>query len=336
MHTIPASAAAATATLAGTPAPLHVATPLLMHRPLSAALGKHVLLKMENLQPSGSFKLRGIGLLCQRAVAAGATHLVCPSGGNAGFAAAVAGVALGVRTTVVVPHTAGEGVRRAIAAIGAAVLVEGGVWDEANTAALRLCDAPGAVYISPFDHPDIWDGNATVIDEAASATHFDVVVCAVGGGGLLCGVLEGLHRNGLAQVPVLAVETAGAASYAAALAAGKPVALAAIDTVATSLGARRVAQAAVDWSLRHDIRSVVVSDADAVDACVRFADDLRCLVEPACGAALAVGYRNLPALQPFSRPLFIVCGGIGIDLATLGVLQRRFAAQASTLAPIAG
>ncbi len=340
---------------------LHISTPLLLHRPLSALLGKQVLLKMDNLQPSGSFKLRGIGLMCQRAVATGATHLVCPSGGNAGFAAAVAGVALEVRTTVVVPRTTGEAVRQAIIAIGATVKVHGDAWDEADAEARRLCGMPGAVYIPPFDHPDIWEGNASLIDEAvrqaaaigraaapASAADaadaaaaaaapdsamsrmpFDVVVCSVGGGGLLCGVLEGLHRNGLADVPVLAVETTGAASFAAAIAAGAPVALPAIDTVATSLGARRVARAACDWRLRHDIRSVVVSDAEAVDACVRFADDLRALVEPACGAALAVGYANLPALAEFSRPLFIVCGGIGIDLATLGVLQQRFATRMS-------
>lgn len=315
---------------------LHVETPLLQHRQLSAASGRAVWLKLDNLQPSGSFKLRGIGLLCQRAVAAGATDLVCPSGGNAGFAAAVAGVALGVRTTVVVPSTTAAAVVEAIAAIGATVVVFGAVWDEANAEALRRCAQQGVVYIPPFDHPAIWDGNATVIDEAVqqlallqdeadnASGSFDVVVCSVGGGGLLCGVLEGLHRNGLAQVPVLAVETAGAASYAAALDAGAPVLLEAITSVATSLGARQVAQAAVAWRLRHEIISVVVSDADAVDGCLRLAADLRMLVEPACGAALAVAYRDLPVLQRFRRPLFIVCGGIGVDLATLTSLKQRF------------
>ena len=87
---------------------LHIQTPLLEHRSLSARLGKQVWLKMESSQPSGSFKLRGIGVLCQRAVAKGATHLVCPSGGNAGFAAAVSGAALGVRTTILVPQTTHE------------------------------------------------------------------------------------------------------------------------------------------------------------------------------------------------------------------------------------
>ncbi len=323
---------------------LHIETPLLAHRQLSAVLGKQVWLKMDNEQPSGSFKLRGIGLLCQRAVAAGATHLVCPSGGNAGFAAAVAGAALAVRTTVVVPLTTGAGVRRAIADIGAELVVHGASWDDANLEALRLCTAPGAVYIPPFDHPDIWDGNATLIDEAVSQMRqtnqsgqddapFDVVVCSVGGGGLLCGVLEGLHRNGLGHIPVLAVETEGAASYAAALQAGELVTLPAITSVATSLGARRVAQAALDWSQRHEIVSVLVSDAQAVDACLRFADDLRVLVEPACGAALAVAYQDSPQLRRFSRALIIVCGGIGIDLATLATLRAKFSPPLPTVSP---
>ena len=301
---------------------LHIQTPLLEHRSLSARLDKQVWLKMESSQPSGSFKLRGIGVLCQRAVAQGATHLVCPSGGNAGFAAAVAGAALGVRTTILVPQTTHETVRQAIRAIGAELIVAGEVWDETNQAALRLCDQPGAIYIPPFDHPDIWDGNATLIDEAASQCQFDAVICAVGGGGLLSGIVQGLHRNGLAQVPVIAVETAGAASLHAAIEAGELVTLPAITSIASSLGARRVAQQAFDWTRRHDIRSVIVSDAQAVDACLRFADDLRTLVEPACGAALAVAYQHPQLLAEFKKPLIVVCGGIGVDLVKLQVWKN--------------
>jgi L-serine/L-threonine ammonia-lyase len=306
---------------------LHINTPLLAHAPLSRMLGKQVWLKLDNLQPSGSFKLRGIGNLCQNAHAKGATHFVCPSGGNAGFAAAVAGAALKVRTTIVVPQSTPESVRDKIRAIGAEVLVHGAIWDEANQEALRLCEQPHAVYIPPFDHPDIWDGNGSVIDEAAAQlpAGFDAVICAVGGGGLLAGVVQGLQRNGLQNVPVIAAETEGAASYAAALQAGEPVALPAITSIANSLGAKRVAQQAFDWSKQHDIRSAVVSDAQAVDACLRFADDLRLLVEPACGAALAVAYQNLPVLAQFQRPLVIVCGGIGVDIAKLAAWKTQFA-----------
>ncbi|MES2073696.1 MAG: pyridoxal-phosphate dependent enzyme [Pseudomonadota bacterium] len=305
---------------------LHRSTPLLEHRKLSAQLGKQVWLKMENTQASGSFKLRGIGLLCQRAVAGGASHLVCPSGGNAGFAAAVAGAALGVRTTIVVPQTTHESVRQNIRAIGADLIVEGSVWDEANLEALRLCQQPGAVYIPPFDHPDIWDGNATMIDEIASdgGLDFDVVICSVGGGGLMSGVVQGLHRNGLQQVPVIAVETEGAASLAAAVQAGELVTLPTLSTIAGSLAARRVAQQAFDWTRKHDIRTVTVSDAQAVDACLRFADDMRTLVEPACGASLAVAYQQLPVLANFSKPLIVVCGGIGVDMAKLQAWKMQF------------
>jgi len=308
---------------------LHITTPLLRHAPLSAALGKNVVLKMENLQPSGSFKLRGIGTMCRRAAEHEARHFVCPSGGNAGFAAAVAGAALGIRTTILVPQTTHESVRQKIRDIGAECIVHGLVWDDTNEEARRLCQSPGAVYIPPFDHPDIWDGNATLIDEAVAQAHeagfdFDAVICSVGGGGLMCGVLEGLHRNGKAHVPVVAVETEGAASLNAAIHAGELVTLPAITSIATTLGAKRVAQQAFGWSRRHDVRSFTVTDAQAVDACLRFADDMRTLVEPACGAALAVAYQQLPLLKEFHAPLIVVCGGIGVDLAKLEAWKNHF------------
>ena len=287
-------------------------------------LHQQVWLKMENMQPSGSFKLRGIGLMCQRAAAQGATHLICPSGGNAGFAAAVAGVALDIPTTILVPQTTHESVRAAIRAIGATVLVEGNVWDETNQVALQLCDQPGAVYIPPFDHADIWDGNATLIDEVAGAFDMDVVVCSVGGGGLLSGIVQGLQRNGLAHIPVIACETQGAASLQASVQAGELVSLPAITSIASTLGARRVAQHAFDLTRQHDIRCVTVSDAQAVAACLALANDMRVVVEPACGAALAVAYQQLPELAQFKRPLIIVCGGIGADLDKLESWKIQF------------
>ena len=104
--------------------------------------------------------------------------------------------------------------------------------------------------------------------------------------------------------------------------AGELVTLPAITSIASSLGARRVAQQAFDWTRRHDIRSVIVSDAQAVDACLRFADDLRTLVEPACGAALAVAYQHPQLLAEFKKPLIVVCGGIGVDLVKLQVWKN--------------
>ena len=84
-----------------------------------------------------------------------------------------------------------------------------------------------------------------------------------------------------------------------------------------------MASAAFEWTRRHTVHSVTVSDAQALDACLRFADDLRILVEPACGAALAVAYEGLEVLAPYRRPLLVVCGGIAVDVAKLGVWREE-------------
>lgn len=292
-------------------------TPLLRSVPLGAALGDAVLLKMEALQPSGSFKLRGLGRLCAIRVAAGARRLVCASGGNAGLAVAYAGRRLGAAVRVVVPTTTSARSHELLLAEGAEVVVRGDDWLAAHRAA--LAELPeDATYIHPFDDPEIWTGHAEIVVEAAAqAERPGAVVVAVGGAGLLCGVLQGMHAVGWTDVPVLAVETEGAASYGAALAAGAPVMLPAITSLATTLGARAVAAEAVAWSRRHEIVPWTVSDRAAVQACLRFLDDHRVLVEPACGAGLSVIYDRAPPIVGRGPVLVIVCGGAGVSLALL-------------------
>jgi L-serine/L-threonine ammonia-lyase len=273
---------------------------------------------MENLQPAGSFKIRGIGLLCQQGKQDGIGRFVSSSGGNAGYAAAYAGRKLNVQTTVFVPETTPPDSRRKIASQGAEVRVVGSVWDEADETARAFCSEVGGLYVSPFDHPLIWDGHATLVDELAGEVEKpDAVVLSVGGGGLLCGVVEGLRRNEWQDVPVLAVETEGTASLAASLEQGRLVTLDAITGVATSLGAKTVARGAFERARQHPVRSVVVSDAEAIDACVQFADEHRCLVEPACGASLALAYSRPETLADFESIVIVVCGGIGISLGRI-------------------
>jgi L-serine/L-threonine ammonia-lyase len=304
--------------------PLHVQTPLLKAPPELFGPGRTVWLKMDALQPSGSFKQRGVGRLVQQRVADGARAVVCASGGNAGMAAALAAAACGVPATIVVPQSTGVPVREAIAARGADVVVFGASWDDAHAHAVALADSLGAVYVHPFDDPLLWDGHATLIDEVVrEGVTFDAVVSSVGGGGLLAGIVEGLQRNGLAHVPVIAVETEGAASYAAALAAGEPVTLPAITSIATSLGARRVMAHALALAQRHPIDSVVVSDRQAVQACSRFADAMRVLVEPACGASLAALDARPDLFARFHAPLVEVCGGMGVTPARLAGWKRE-------------
>lgn len=292
---------------------LHVVTPLFDDVDASAATQRRVRLKMECFQPVGSFKIRGIGHLCERAVASGRRHFVSSSGGNAGLATAYAANRLGVAATVVVPSTTPNETQELLRARGAEVIVHGDVWDSADVHAREYAATAGATYVSPFDDPLIWEGHASLVDElVASGPKPEAIVVAVGGGGLLCGVFEGLHRNGWSDVEVIAAETHGAESLHRSVAAGQLVTLPAITSIAKSLGARRVASEALAWAQRHPVECIVVTDDAALRACVRFARTQRVLVEPACGAALCVAYDDHPSLRGTRDVVVVACGGVSV------------------------
>ena len=308
---------------------LHIETPLIESVPLSAGVQGKVWLKMEALQPSGSFKLRGIGYACQQYVREGAKSFISSSGGNAGIAVAYAGRKLGIPVIVVVPETTSQQALEVLRQEEAQVKIHGSTWQEAHTYAVELSQESKAVYLHPFDNPLLWTGHATVIDEVRqSGIVPDVVVLSVGGGGLLCGVIEGLRRNDMAHVPILAVETEGADSLGASLRAGQHVEIEDIKSIATSLGAKKVASAAYQWCSRHEVASHVVSDREAVAACLRFAQDHRLLVEPACGASLAALYDEADFLSGKQNILVIVCGGVGVTISQLEQWESALSDQA--------
>jgi L-serine/L-threonine ammonia-lyase len=296
---------------------LHIATPLLPSNAFDPGPGQQVWLKMETLQPSGSFKLRGIGHACEVYAARGAGRIVASSGGNAGLAAAHAARRLGLPALVVVPQTTSGRARALLAREGAQVCVHGISFQEANAYAQSLL-GPQDAFIHPFDDPLLWEGHAGMIAEVADAgLRPDAVVLSVGGGGLLSGVVAGLRRQGWNDLPVFAVETAGADSYAQSLAAGERIELPAINSIATSLGARKVSEHAFALARTHPITPVVVTDGEAVAACLRFMDEHRVVVEPACGAALALAWRPGSPLAAFDKVLVIVCGGATATVAQL-------------------
>lgn len=288
---------------------LHIETPLLASPTLSAAAGRSVWLKLESLQPSGSFKLRGIGAACETYVRQGKRRFISSSGGNAGIAVAYAGSRLSIPVTVVVPESTSARAMALIRQHGGEVVVHGATWDDANALAMSMV-GDDAVLLHPFDDPLLWSGHATLVDEVAR-TGFrpDAVVLSVGGGGLFSGVVEGLRRNHWEDVPVIAVETIGADSLSQSLRAGHRVTLEAITSVAKSLGAKQVSAQAFALARSHPTRSVVVPDRSAVAACERFLDEHRLLVEPACGASLALAYEHSEALEGANNVLIVVCGG---------------------------
>ena len=303
---------------------MFIETPLLESRALSERLGKSIWLKMEAMQPTGSFKARGISHACAVYKERGAKRFVSSSGGNAGLAVAYAGRKLGVPVLVVVPETTSERAKHLIGMESAEVVVHGKSWDEANRFALASCTSADA-FLHPFDDPLLWEGHATMIDEVARAGLTpDAVVLSVGGGGLLCGAVEGLRRNGWEDVPLIAVETEGADSYARSLAAGECVELEAITSIATSLGARRVCAESLLLAQKRPITSVVVSDRQAVAGCIELLNEHRVVVEPACGASVAALDSDVEPLRAARNILLIVCGGVGTNVDQL----KRWSADA--------
>ncbi len=301
---------------------LHIRTPLLHSLPMSARLGKTVWLKLEALQPSGSFKLRGVGHACLTHADRGARRFVSSSGGNAGVAVAYCGRMLRIPVTVVVPETTSARALELLRLEGAEVIVHGQSWAEANALAQSMLDEHTA-FIHPFDDPLLWTGHASLVDEVAEAgVRPDAVVLSVGGGGLLSGVAEGMHRQGWDDVPIVAAETHGTASFARSLEAEAVVELAAVTGIATSLAAKRPATEAVAWSRRRPIASVEVSDREAVVAALQLLTDHRLLVEPACGAALAAVEKHSAALADAKEILIVVCGGVVATLAQLQEWER--------------
>jgi L-serine/L-threonine ammonia-lyase len=307
---------------------LHAVTPLIESVSAGARLGCAVLLKLENTQPSGSYKLRGMGYKGRLAVQRGATHFVASSGGNAGLAVAWAARALGVQATVVVPSSTPEFARRAIESFGATARVHGDVYAQADALARELAAGADCEYFSAYDDPELWTGHASMMEEVQQqlgGVKPSAVVVSVGGGGLMCGVVEGLHKVGWRDVPVVAMETTGADCFHLAQKAGELVEIYP-TSMAKSLGASVAAAQTLVWDAEHTIHSVVIEDRTAVEAAYEFAADHRLIVEPACGAALAIMYdrsliANLSGGEDMlaQGPIVVVC--CGGSMATPSLLQ---------------
>ncbi|KAL6709677.1 catabolic L-serine/threonine dehydratase [Coniothyrium glycines] len=319
-----------------------VETPLRESFALSEAAGCRIFLKLENLQPSGSFKSRGIGNYILRRLEelphGSRPHIFASSGGNAGLAAVHSARALGLNCTVVVPTATASLMVSKLRAAGAfEVIQHGAAWKDADTY-LREQVMPLAqtetIYCPPFDHPDIWHGNSTVMHEIAAqlpGAEPDVLICSVGGGGLFNGISQALDALEMRNVSVLAMETQGADSLHAALAAGHLVTLPRITSQATSLGCVRVTEQTLAYAQRGNVRSVVLPDAEAAMGCWRLADDERIMVELACGINVALCYdgRLEKALgRPVRREdrvVIVLCGGSNVNSKMLCEWRNEYA-----------
>ena len=262
-----------------------------------------LILKLEHLQVTGSFKPRGAFSLLTAADIP-AAGVVAASGGNFGIAVAHAAATLGHRATIFVPATSPAAKIDRIAALGAEVNVIPGFYDEALAASQDFARAAGAFVAHAYDQRAVVAGQGTIGKEIAEDCHVDHVVVAVGGGGLIGGIASWVRD----EVTVVAAEPETCRSLNASLQAGRPVEVDVSGVAASSLGARSVGDHA--WVARKWIdHSVVVPDSAIVEAQHWLWDEFRLAVEPAAATTVAVLAAGVFSPPPGSVVVAVLSGG---------------------------
>lgn len=271
-------------------------TPLLRTR----LRGRPLLLKLEHLQLTGAFKLRG----ALNALLTGdrGERVVTASGGNHGLGVATAAHLLGGTATVYVPETVPAVKERRLRDAGADVVRAGTEYAAAEAAARAYADTEGLRYIHAYNDPDVVAGQGTLGHEiAADAPDCDAVAVAVGGGGLAAGVSLGIGDERL----TVAVEPRGCASLHAAFAAGEPVDTPVDSVAASALGASRVGDIPFAVLRDRNVTSTLVSDPEILAARDLLWEEFRIAVEPAAATPMAAW---LAGHVPGELPCVVICG----------------------------
>ena len=296
-------------------------TPLEGLRGLSEKVGGPVLLKCENLQRAGSFKIRGAYVRIARLSAEERAHgVVAASAGNHAQGVALAASLLGCRSTVFMPEAAPLPKVAATQAYGAEVRFAGTTVDEALGSARAFAAETGAVLIHPFDHVDVIAGQGTVgLEVLEQCPEVRTVVVCTGGGGLVAGIAAAVKAL-RPDVRVVAVQAAGAAAFPGSLVAGEPVPLAAMSTMADGIAIGRPGD--VTFPLVRDlVDDVVTVDEEALSrALLHCLERAKLVVEPAGAAAVAAVMEDPGAFEP---PVVAVVSGGNIDPLLLTKVVRH-------------
>jgi threonine dehydratase len=294
-------------------------------RGLADRVGGPVWFKCENLQRTGSFKIRGAYTRISRlSDAERARGVVAASAGNHAQGVALAARLLGARATVFMPESAPLPKLAATRAYGAEVQLVGQTLTEALLAAAEYSERTGSVFIHPFDHPDVIAGQGTVglevLDQCPEAA---TVVVGAGGGGLVSGVAAAVKAR-RPDIRVVAVQAETAAAFPASLAAGRPVALTSMATMADGIAVACPG----DLTLAH-VRGLVdevrtVTEEDLSRALLFCLERAKLVVEPAGVAAVAAVLADPAAFAP---PVVAIVSGGNIDpVLLLKVVQHGMAA----------
>jgi threonine dehydratase len=296
-------------------------TPLKHCRVLEERCAVPVGLKCENLQRTGSFKIRGAYVRIQALSAAQrARGVVAASIGNHGQGVALAAALLGTTATVYMPVSAALPKLAATRSYGAQVHLVGDVIEESLAAARAFAQATGAVFIHPFDHPDVLAGQGTVgLEVLDQLPDVATVLVPTGGGGLVGGIaaaVKGLKPD----VRVIGVQAAAAAVWPASLAAGSPVRLRQRHTMADGIAVSEVGPVTFAHVSTLVDEVVTVGEEALSQALLLCLERAKMLVEPAGAAAVAA---LLEPSRHFPGPLCAVLSGGNVDPLLLMHLIRH-------------
>ncbi len=288
-----------------------VRTPLDRSRSLSEVAGAEVFIKCENLQRTGSFKIRGaynrIARLSDPERAAG---VVAASAGNHAQGVALAASLSSAPATVFMPENASLPKVEATRRYGAEVVLTGVDFGAAYDAAVAYGDERGSTFVHPFDHPHVIAGQGTIgleIDEQVGPV--GTVVVPIGGGGLISGIAAGIKARS-PNTRVIGVQASGAASFPPSLERGAPVTLEQMSTIADGIAANSPGELTFEHvrALVDDV--VVVTDEAIAEALVFAVERMKLVLEPAGAAGVAALMLGLVRLEP---PAVVVLSGGNID-----------------------
>ncbi|MCX6502157.1 MAG: threonine ammonia-lyase [Microbacterium sp.] len=273
-------------------APLITRTPLNDSEYLSDLLGVPVRLKLENLQRTGSFKIRGAAYRLSRLTAEErARGVVAASAGNHAQGVALAAKRLGIPATIFMPLGVPVPKLLATRGYGAEVVLEGATVETPLRLAAEFAERTGAVLIPPYDHPDIIVGQGTVgLELWEDMPELDTVIVGIGGGGLIAGVAAAVKARAAAAgrtVRVIGVQAANSAAYPPSLAAGSPLEVATTPTIADGIAVARPGD--VPFDIIRDVvdEVVTVTDDDIARAILVLLERAKLVVEPAGAVGVA-------------------------------------------------
>lgn len=297
-------------------APVMRRTPVVTSRVLSERVGTEVLLKCENLQRTGSFKPRGAyNRIANLPAEDRARGVVAASAGNHAQGVAWAASSLGLTATVFMPVGASLPKLAATKAYGAEVRQVGETIEDSLDAAQEFAERTGATLIHPFDHPDIVAGQATVALEILDQIpEVGTVLVPTGGGGLIAGVAVALHKLA-PHVRVIGVQAAEAAAWPGSLAAGKPVRVGRMSTMADGIAVGQPGQVPFAHVAAHVSTMLTVDEDSLSKALLLCLERAKLIVEPA-GAAAVAALMSCAASDldlDLSRPVCAILSGGNID-----------------------